>query len=85
MVLLPPGTDRDAVQKVMSDAQIGTSVHFRPLHRFAWFAENGVKVGPGGTPNADAAEHRALSLPMHTVLTSGDVERVCAVLRGALA
>jgi dTDP-4-amino-4,6-dideoxygalactose transaminase len=84
MVLLPHGCDRDDVQQAMSAAQIGTSVHFRPLHRFAWFAEHGVTAGPGGTPNADAAEHRALSLPMHTVLDPDEVERVCATLVAAL-
>jgi dTDP-4-amino-4,6-dideoxygalactose transaminase len=84
MVLLPEGCDRDDVQGAMSAAHIGTSVHFRPLHRFAWFAEHGVTAGPGGTPNADAAEHRALSLPMHTVLEPDEVERVCATLVAAL-
>jgi dTDP-4-amino-4,6-dideoxygalactose transaminase len=83
MVLLPPGSDRDAVQRAMANAQIGTSVHFRPLHRFRWFEEH-ARIGPGGTPVADAAELRALSLPMHTMLTSQQVERVCDVFRAAV-
>ena len=50
-----------------------------------WFAEHGVLPGPGGTPNSDAAEFRALSLPMHTRLSDDDVDRVCHTLRLALA
>jgi dTDP-4-amino-4,6-dideoxygalactose transaminase len=84
MVLLPSGTDREGVQSVMSRANIGTSVHFQPLHRYPWFAEHGVVAGPGGTPVSDAAELRALSLPMHTRLTDDDVTRVCSVLQTAL-
>jgi dTDP-4-amino-4,6-dideoxygalactose transaminase len=84
MVLLPPGTERTAVQASMTAENIGTSVHFQPLHRFGWFAEHGVVPGPGGTPNSDRAEFRALSLPMHTRLSDDDVDRVCHTLRNAL-
>ena len=85
MVLLPEGTDRAIVQKQLSAESIGSSVHFRPLHTFAWFAENGLDAGPGGTPVADTYAERALSLPFHTRLSSGDVERVCTTLQHALA
>ena len=84
MVLLPEGTDRSTVQKHLTAASIGSSVHFRPLHTFGWFAEQGLTSGPGGTPVADTYVDRALSLPLHTRLTDGDVDRVCTTLRDAL-
>lgn len=84
MVLLPEGTDRAAVQAHLNRADIGTGVHFRPLHTFRWFTEHGITPGPGGTPVADAYEHRALSLPFHTKLEQTDVERVCETLADAL-
>ena len=84
MVLLPEGTDRALVQKRMSAENIGTSVHFRPLHHFAWFQQQGLTSGPGGTPVADAHAGRALSLPLHTKLTAADVDRVCDALDRAL-
>jgi dTDP-4-amino-4,6-dideoxygalactose transaminase len=84
MLLLPEGTDRATVQERMNDAHIGTGIHFRPLHTFRWFAEHGIERGPGGTPVADAYEHRALSLPFHTKLEQSDVERVCQTLADAL-
>ncbi|MEI7885855.1 MAG: DegT/DnrJ/EryC1/StrS aminotransferase family protein [Actinomycetes bacterium] len=85
VVLLPEGTDRSIVQKQLSAESIGSSLHFRPLHTFQWFADNGLDSGPGGTPVADAYAERALSLPFHTQLDSSDVERVCSVLSGALS
>jgi dTDP-4-amino-4,6-dideoxygalactose transaminase len=84
MVLLPEGTDRATVQKHLSAESIGSSVHFRPLHTFRWFADNGLEPGPGGTPVADRFAERALSLPLHTVLSDSDVDRVCDVLSQAL-
>lgn len=84
MVLLPEGTDRAAVQGRLNDVNIGTGIHFRPLHTFRWFAEQGIVPGPGGTPVADTYEHRALSLPFHTKLEQTDVERVCETLADAL-
>jgi dTDP-4-amino-4,6-dideoxygalactose transaminase len=68
----------------MSSESIGTSIHFRPLHTFGWFAEQGLSSGPGGTPNADRVAGRALSLPFHTRLTDQDIERVCSTLHDAL-
>jgi dTDP-4-amino-4,6-dideoxygalactose transaminase len=84
VLLLPEGTDRGAVVAALSAEGIGTSVHFRPLHTFTWFAET-VPVGPGGLAVCDALETRALSLPLHVGLSDGDVDRVAEVLLGALA
>src|SRR5262249_24939087 len=40
IVLLPSGADRDAVRAALAAGGIATSVHFQPLHRFRWFADN---------------------------------------------
>jgi dTDP-4-amino-4,6-dideoxygalactose transaminase len=79
VVLLPAGVYRAAVRSTLADAGVGTSVHFRPLHRFAWFREHAV-AGPGGLSVADAVADRVLSLPLHTRLTDDDVDRVVTVL-----
>lgn len=84
VVILPEWAHRSVVQKHMSDAAIGTSVHFRPLHSFNWFADHDVLPGPTGVPVAAALAERALSLPFHTNLSDSDVERVCTELRAAL-
>ncbi|MEZ5321566.1 MAG: DegT/DnrJ/EryC1/StrS family aminotransferase [Microthrixaceae bacterium] len=84
VVVLPDDVSRDAVQATMADHGIGTSVHFRPLHRFAWFAEQGIGTASGGTPVADLLEQRVLSLPLHPVLTFQEVDRICDVLLDSL-
>lgn len=77
MVLLPPGTDRDRLRDRLTNHGISTSVHFRPVHTFEWAREQQLPTGPGGVPTADELRHRALSLPLHTLLTDDEVDRVC--------
>lgn len=84
VVVLPDGADRSAVVAGMTAAGIGTSVHFRPLHTFTWFAEN-APVGPVGLPVCDAMESRVLSLPLHVNLSDDDVDRVSNQLLEVLA
>lgn len=83
VITLPARSDRDAVVGFLRDRSIGTSVHFQPLHHFAWFDRNATP-GPRGLPVADAMANRVLSLPLHTSLTDGDVDRVSSALIDAL-
>ncbi|HWC12953.1 MAG TPA: DegT/DnrJ/EryC1/StrS aminotransferase family protein [Acidimicrobiales bacterium] len=82
-VVLPDGADRAVVRARMAEARIGTSVHFRPLHTFPWFAEHAL-VGRVGTRVAAELAPRVLSLPLHSTLTAEQVDRVCDVLADAL-
>lgn len=84
VVALDEGIDRTSVQKAMSEAGIGTSVHFRPLHDFAWFQDNKVPLGPTGVDTAEAMRTRVLSLPLYPDLTDDDVARVVDALAGAI-
>jgi dTDP-4-amino-4,6-dideoxygalactose transaminase len=82
VVLLPQGLDRATVAKHLATAEIGTSVHFQPLHTFGWFEQH-AQVGAGGAPVADALRERAFSLPLHPALSDADVDRVCEELATA--
>ncbi len=84
IVVLPEGADRDAVVVHLNEANVGSSVHFQPLHHFPWFEKNAT-IAPGGTPVADALWNRVLSLPLHTRLSLSDVDFVCEALALALA
>lgn len=83
VVVLPEGTDRDRVVAAMSDVGVSTSVHFRPLHRFSWFAKNAT-IGPSGIDVAERVADRALSLPLFSSMTPQDVERASAALVDAV-
>ncbi|MCS6913382.1 MAG: DegT/DnrJ/EryC1/StrS family aminotransferase [Myxococcales bacterium] len=84
-VVLPPGTDRAALRRALSEEGIETQIASYGLHRLAAFAgapllrEDGT-VGPGVPPVADALHDRGLALPLHAGLRLADVDRVCEVL-----
>lgn len=84
VVVLPDGVDRSTVTKHLAEAGVGTSIHFRPVHTFTWFAEH-AEVGPTGVAVADALRWRTLSLPLHAGLRDEQVDRVVEALVGALS
>lgn len=75
---------RDAAIAHLGSLNIGTSVHFRPLHTFSWFADNDVEVARGGLPVADKLDGRIMSLPLHVNMTLDDVTRVSESLLEAI-
>lgn len=86
VVALPERIERDDVIARLGRREIGISIHFHPLHRFAWFADAGhAEAGPSGVPNAEALADRVLSLPLHPGLSADDVDTVCDALIEALA
>lgn len=83
LVVLPEMCDRDELRSRLSAEEIGTSVHFKPLHAFTWLRER-AEIGPAGLSMAEALRTRVLSLPLHTHLTDRDVDRVCERLAAHL-
>lgn len=79
MVVLVPYGVRPAVVAELARAGVPTSIHFRPLHHLQWFRGD-AELGVGGLPVADQLASRALSLPLHTGMSSDDVHWVCDVL-----
>jgi dTDP-4-amino-4,6-dideoxygalactose transaminase len=63
---------------------IGTSVHFIPIHLHPYFRER-LGVGPGDFPVADEAYRRAVSLPLFPGMSDGDVEDVIAAVGKVVA
>jgi perosamine synthetase len=59
----------------LREKEIGTSVHFIPLHLHPYYRERfGYK--PEDFPNATAVFERIVSLPIYPGMTGGDVDRV---------
>ena len=76
--------DRATFVQELKAENIGTSVHFIPIHHHPHFrAALGVK--PGDFPVADDAYARAISLPMFAGLGAGDVRDACEAVRKVVA
>jgi dTDP-4-amino-4,6-dideoxygalactose transaminase len=71
---------RDRFIELMSDAGIGTSVHFIPLHIQPYWRDR-YGFSPGDFPMAYDVFQRAVSLPIYPKMTDMDVERVIGGVR----
>ena len=72
--------ERDLVRKQLGEEGIGSGIHYPvPCHLTPAYAGDQPTL-----PVAEAAAREILSLPMHPLLTRGEVERVCAVLASSL-
>lgn len=67
--------DRDAFIVQMTERNIGTSVHYTPIHMMSYYAK---KYGwrPESFPNAHRAFQRMLSIPLSSKLSVKDAEDV---------
>lgn len=75
---------RDDFISAMSEAGIGTSVHFIPLHEHTYW--RGFVANPAEMlPNAVKASPVAVSLPIFSKMTDGEVERVVNSVRTILS
>jgi dTDP-4-amino-4,6-dideoxygalactose transaminase len=74
---------RDDLIDHLAEFQIGTSIHFTPIHRFRYYREtHGLRDAdlPGAAQYAD----KTLSLPLHQGMTDDDLEDVVSALRSVL-
>ncbi len=77
------GTSRAEVMNYLRRRDIGTQVHYIPIHLQPYYRRHS-GTRPGDFPNAEKYYEKALSLPMYPDLTDDDVTRVVAELAAAL-
>ncbi|MEO5360519.1 MAG: DegT/DnrJ/EryC1/StrS family aminotransferase [Nitrospirota bacterium] len=70
-VLIPSSMNRDTLITELRDRNIGTSVHFRPLHLHSHY-----RLAAEKFPVAERLFPRVLSLPMFPSMTDEDIEYV---------
>jgi dTDP-4-amino-4,6-dideoxygalactose transaminase len=76
---------RDEVAAALSEAGIGTSVHFIPVHQLTGYAR---LLGPdecAAVPVTDQVADEILSLPLYPDLTDADVDLVAKTLTGLVS
>jgi dTDP-4-amino-4,6-dideoxygalactose transaminase len=76
--------DRAEVIAQLRELNIGTSVHFIPLHVQPYYRDR-YGLRPGDLPVAVAEYDRLVSLPCYPRMTDGDVEDVVAAIRSVVA
>lgn len=74
--------ERDPFIQHLADAQIGTSVHFIPLHLHPYYTQRFGYV-PEDFPMAYHEFRRAVSLPIYSAMNDEEVGRVVEAVRGA--
>jgi dTDP-4-amino-4,6-dideoxygalactose transaminase len=75
--------NRDAFITKMSEANIGCSVHFIPLHLHPYYQKT-LGYKSGDFPIAEKAFNNAVSLPIYTKMTDAEVERVANAVKVTL-
>jgi dTDP-4-amino-4,6-dideoxygalactose transaminase len=75
--------DRDAVIELLTKRRIGSSVHYRPLHRMTYW-RNQSAAPLGRFPVADRYFAGALSLPLYPDMRDDQIEEVASTVREAL-
>ena len=74
---------RDEVIQALSDAGIGTSVHYVPLHRQPYWRDRyGLTLEQ--FPAAEQAYQRMLSIPLFTAMSDDEQARVIAALKACV-
>ncbi len=82
-VLLPEGTDREAVREALAAAGIQSSVHYPPTHTFSFYTRT-FASDRRPLPVTDAIAPRLLSLPLHARMTDNDAVLVADTLASIL-
>jgi dTDP-4-amino-4,6-dideoxygalactose transaminase len=84
-VVLKPGSGigRNRCVELLAERGIGTSVHYKPLHRMSYYRDT-YRLKSEDYPNAERIWQGCFSLPIFPTLTDDELEYICAVLGGIL-
>jgi dTDP-4-amino-4,6-dideoxygalactose transaminase len=75
--------DRDGVLDALRKENIGTGIHFIPLHLHPFY-KNKYKIKPSHLPQASRLAERIFSLPLYPGMSDGEVEDVIKAFQKVL-
>lgn len=67
----------------MSEAGIGTSVHYKPLHQMTYYKEM-YKLSPADFPNAEKTWKGNVSLPIYSFMKEEQLSYICKTIKEIL-
>jgi dTDP-4-amino-4,6-dideoxygalactose transaminase len=68
---------------ILSERGIGTSVHYKPLHRMTYYRHR-YGLRPEEFPDAERIWKGCVSLPIYPTLSDGDLEYICETAKQTL-
>jgi dTDP-4-amino-4,6-dideoxygalactose transaminase len=72
---------RNQLIEKLAEKGIGTSVHYKPLHRMTYYRET-YQFDPADYPNAERVWHGCLTLPVYPSLTDEELSYISDSLHG---
>ncbi|WP_422931544.1 DegT/DnrJ/EryC1/StrS family aminotransferase [Singulisphaera sp. PoT] len=75
IVVQPETVGRNRLIELLSQRGIGTSVHYKPLHRMKYYRER-YELDPGRFPGAERLWRGCLSLPLYPSLCDDDLRYI---------
>jgi dTDP-4-amino-4,6-dideoxygalactose transaminase len=75
---------RDRLIELLAERNIGTSVHYKPLHRMSYYKHR-YNLSPEDFPNAERIWRGCLSLPLYPSMTDEQLDYVCSTLAELLS
>ena len=84
IIIRPESTvSRNEFIKLMANEGIGTSVHYKPLHRMSYYKEV-YNLKPEDFPNTERIWNGTVSLPIYPELTNDELKFICQTIRRVL-
>ena len=74
---------RNKFIKHLANEGIGTSVHYKPLHRMTYY-KNTYKLNPRDFPNTERIWNGTVSLPIYPELKVGELKYICRTIKKIL-
>lgn len=75
--------DRNHFIELMAERGIGTSVHYKPLHRMSYYQKR-YSLVPEDFPNAEKIWRGCISLPIYPSLTNNELEHICSSIKNII-
>jgi dTDP-4-amino-4,6-dideoxygalactose transaminase len=74
---------RNQFIELMAECDIGTSVHYKPLHQMTYYKDV-YKLNPNDFPNAEKIWKGTVSLPVYPNLSDAEIIYICKTIRRIL-